>query len=70
MQKVWCDNCGKEMRLEEKDRPEIAGSDWSPDVLCKLELRIIGKGVMPINLDLCVRCAKKYAKILSKPLDE
>lgn len=70
MQRTWCDNCSKELFLNEDDKPEIAGSDWKPDVLCKLELRIIGKGAMPINMDLCVRCARKYAKVLTKPLDE
>lgn len=69
MQKTWCDDCGKELKLDEKDKPEIAGSDWKPDVLVRLEMRVVGKGIMPVDMDLCVRCAKRYMKVLRKPME-
>ena len=69
MQKMWCDNCGKQLMLEELDKPEVAGSDWKPEVLVRLEMRVVGQGVMPIDMDLCIRCAKKYMRRMKEPLD-
>jgi hypothetical protein len=70
MQKTWCDNCGKELKLEEKDKPEIAGDDWKPEKLVTLKMHISGTGTYVVDMDLCIKCAKKYSRVLTKPLDE
>jgi len=67
VQKTWCDNCGKEL-LEEK--PEIAQSDWKPEPLVTLKMHISGTGKYIVDLDLCVRCARKYNRKLKEPLDD
>ena len=64
MQKIWCDNCGREIIEEPTEmKPE-------PEPRIRLEMRVIGKGLMPIDMDLCVRCARKYMRKLKEPLED
>jgi hypothetical protein len=70
MQKTWCDNCGKELRLTEADKPEIAGSDWKPEPLVRLEMRITGSGKYLVDMDLCAKCARSYMRKLKEPLED
>lgn len=68
MQRVWCDNCPREIRSE-PDEANKNNSDWKPDVHVQLTMRIIGKGEMPIHMDLCGSCGRKYLRHLSQPME-
>ena len=59
-----CDNCGKTMR----DKPDASGAE--PEPFCTLKLRVAkaDKVIHPIDMDLCLKCAKKYLRILSDPV--
>ena len=61
-----CDNCGKTL----KDKPsqmELA-ADFKPEPRVTLVMEIQGKNVRPVDMDLCVSCAKKYVKVLKDPI--
>lgn len=64
--KVVCDNCGKEL----KDKPSDVDdpTTFKPDRHCTLKLHIQGTNSYPVDLDLCIGCARKYVKILGEPI--
>jgi hypothetical protein len=66
---IVCDNCGDVLR----DKPDETQKDdpkWQPDAHATLKLHVQqnDKNVRPIDMDLCIRCAKRYLKVLRQPL--
>lgn len=68
MQKTWCDNCSREIK-QEPDEINKGNPEWKPDVHVQLTLRIIGRGEIPLFMDLCGNCGRKYLKHLRQPMD-
>ena len=66
MIKIVCDNCGKELR----DKPTQLQNDkdFKPEKRVTLRMHIEGTSTYPIDMDLCVSCAKKYVVALKDPV--
>ncbi len=68
MIQVFCDNCGKKIQHEpddvNKDDP-----NWKPEHYSHIEIRISGTGKVPVNMECCIRCTKKYVRKLTEPLE-
>lgn len=55
MIKIVCDECEKELRETQ---------DGKEEKRVTLKMHVEGTGSYPIDLDLCVACAKRYVKVL------
>ena len=64
MIKIVCDNCGKELR----EGKENMNPNAKPEKRVTLKMHIEGTASYPIDMDLCVRCAKQYVAKLNEPL--
>ncbi len=64
MIQVICDNCGREL----KNAGDEINPDRESDKHCTLTLKIEGLGKIPVFMDLCIVCAKKYLSVLSQPI--
>lgn len=70
MIQVVCDNCKRVLR-DTPDEANKDNGDWKPDVHATLKLHVQqgDNSVRPIDMDLCLRCAKKYLAVLKRPMD-
>lgn len=61
---VVCDNCGHILRNESDS------TDAEPEAHATLKLHVAqgNQSAYPIDMDLCLRCAKKYLKVLRDPI--
>lgn len=65
---IHCDNCRKKIQVEPDD-VNLDNPNWEPEKYSKLEIRIVGIGKVPVSMELCVRCTRKYIRKLTKPLE-
>lgn len=66
MIKVVCDNCGKELRDKPSQMEDAA--TFKPEKHVTLKMHVQGTESYPLDVDLCVNCAKKYLKVLKDPV--
>jgi hypothetical protein len=66
---VVCDNCRVVLR-NEPDEANAGNADWKPDVHATLKLHVTqgNMDARPIDMDLCLKCAKRYLKVLKEPV--
>jgi len=66
MIQVICDNCGKTLR----DKPSQLedANTFQAEKRVSLKMHIDGTNSFPIDMDLCINCAKKYVKVLKDPI--
>jgi len=61
---VVCDNCSKQLR----DKPDEANPEYKPEKRVTLRMHIEDTNSYPIDMDLCVACAKRYVGVLKEPI--
>lgn len=64
MIQVICDNCSKVLR----DKPSEANPEAKPEKRVTLKMHVESTNSYPIDMDLCVSCAKRYIGVLKEPI--
>lgn len=61
---IVCDNCSKMLR----DKPNEANPNAKPEKRVTLKMHVEDTNSYPIDMDLCVGCAKRYIGVLKEPI--
>lgn len=64
MIQVVCDNCSHVLRNE----PDETGAEAEVHATLKLVVAKADKTIRPIDMDLCIKCAKRYLAVLKDPI--
>lgn len=64
MIQVVCDNCSYVLRNSD----DSTGAEPEISATLKLSISKGENGVVPLHMDLCLKCAKKYLAVLKDPV--